>query len=79
MSRSKRARPPANSDRWFRVTAKEFDFKPSSNVVIAYKRDQIGFGTRACIEQGLQSGSIELIEKPENAYVGKNGKVYFND
>lgn len=57
------------------MVSDHFDWRPTRGFMKAYRRGQIGFGTRACIEAGLASGAIELIERPEGAKVGKDGRV----
>ncbi|WP_266030420.1 hypothetical protein [Brucella intermedia] len=79
MVRTKKTVEAQASSRWFRVTGELFDWSPRHGYVMAYKHGDIGFGTRDCITKGRALGVIELIEKPEGAKVGKDGRVIFGD
>jgi hypothetical protein len=94
MSRSKKAAQPAEPEvtgeqaykqavssvtsRWFRVTADRFDWLFAPNKMKAFRRGQIAYEPMACVQAGLAAGAIEVIEKPANARVGKDGRVVFD-
>lgn len=79
MAKAKRKKEEPLTTRWFRVTAKKFDWSPRRGYVVSYKSGAVGFGTRACIDHGLKIGAIELIDPPEDAKVGKDGSVKIGD
>ncbi|MBV2144242.1 hypothetical protein KUG47_12130 [Falsochrobactrum sp. TDYN1] len=79
MARAKKTVEASTSSRWFRVSGDKFDWSPRRGYTVAYKYGHIGFGTRACIARGLELGVIELIEPPEGAKVGKDGRVTLGD
>lgn len=72
---AKKAKTTVASSRWFRVTGERFDWFPRRNVIVAFKRGDIGYRPMACIEAGLAQGVIELIGKPAGATVAKDGTV----
>lgn len=79
MARAKRTVEASAASRWFCVVGERFDWSPCRGYVVAYKQGHVGFGTRACIAKGLKLGLIELIEQPEGAKVGKDGRVTLGD
>lgn len=76
--KAKMASVPPTS-RWFRVTADRFDWLFAPNKMKAFRKGQIAYEPLACVEAGLAAGAIELIEKPDGARVGKDGKVILAD
>lgn len=79
MVRVRRKKEEPVATRWFRVTANKFDWSPQRGYVVSYKQGDLGYGTRACIDQGLKIGAIELVDTPEGAKVGKDGSVTVGD
>ena len=65
----------APGSRWFRVIAENWDWMPSRNVMVSFKRGVVDFRPLACIEAGLAASAIEVIEKPVGYSVDKAGNV----
>lgn len=63
--------------RWFRVIAPRFDWVIRPTLMRSWKKGDIGFAPQKCIDIGVQQEAIEVIRKPQNASVGKDGQVYF--
>lgn len=61
--------------RWFRVIGARFDWMPKPGTMISYTRGDIGYRPSTCIEAGLASNVIEVIEKPKGFSVDKAGNV----
>ena len=69
--------PDFVSSRWFKVTADRFDWVVRPTMMRSWKKGEIGYAPQKAIDIGLASGLIEVIKKPRNAHVGKDGQVYF--
>lgn len=65
--------PP--SSRWFRVTGDRFDWMPTPRTMISFPHGSIGYRPQACIDAGLATGVIEVIDKPAGYAVDKAGNV----
>lgn len=62
--------------RWFRSLVKwDWFISEAPLRMKGFKAGQISYEPRACIDAGLSAGYIELIDKPANAHVGKDGRV----
>lgn len=64
-------------DRWFRVTGERFDWIIKPGLMRTFRKGEIYYGTRACLTIGLQQKAIEVITRPQGAFVGKDGQVYY--
>lgn len=67
------------TSRWFRVTGDRFDWVFAPNKMKSFKKGQICYEPIACVELGKKLGLIEVIRKPRNMRVEKNGRVVVVD
>lgn len=75
MAKAKQSAPSQPSSRWFRVIGARFDWIIRPGLMKSFQHGQIAYEPQACIDIGLASGLIEVIERPEGAKVGKDGSV----
>lgn len=78
MARAKKTVEATAPSRWFRVTGERFDWSPKPNVMITFPHGSIGYRPMACINVGVSTGVIEVIEHPKGYSVDKSGNVVRN-
>lgn len=64
---------------WFEVIGDRYDWMvPGKRSMVSYPGGRPHFGTRACVERGIELGLVKKIKKPVGWSVGKNGRAVKN-